>query len=679
MIIKSLVINNFRVFRGVHEIDLEPRIVKKHQTKAAPIVLFGGLNGAGKTSILSAVRVALYGRAAFGRGMNSAEYQTQLDALIHNGVGPSDNKSSIQLIFTHSLNGVENEYRVTRSWRRGQKDKLVLEQDCAELSSMSYEQCQSFLNELIPPGISDLFFFDGEKIAELAEDDSGEVLQTAVRRLLGIDVAERLRNDLAIFLKRHDAAAMPENIKAQINKLELQRKDAEHQAIELANKSALCRARIELIATDIAKTENELSSRGGAWAQSREQEKAHQYELDAERKELEKTLRSEIEANLPFALAPNALQQLLNQLEAEKKSKQADSFNHELHDFMGELEQKLSFGLSDSFVAIQTIKSCFVERQAAQNNADILLDISDREFDQIKSQINSQAVDSYLRFDVARKRLEVVEEQVANISVNIARAPEQEQLETHLEQLKKLNSQRTTAIVQFKETTEDAKRKYREAIDFARKVQKLHDKHKVASTAEASVSNALNTHALLADFSEQLTAVRVKQLETEFIKSYQKLARKEDLKLSARINTQTFDVELIDENQHVINRKGLSAGEKQIYAIAILEALGKTSGKKLPIIIDTPLGRLDSKHRDKLIEHYFPEASHQVIILSTDTEIDEQYFSSEYLKDDISHAFEIQFDGKTKSSSLKEGYFWEQHNQYDSQQNVQQHKIVGAN
>jgi len=130
--------------------------------------------------------------------------------------------------------------------------------------------------------------------------------------------------------------------------------------------------------------------------------------------------------------------------------------------------------------------------------------------------------------------------------------------------------------------------------------------------------------------------------------------------LSARINTTTFDVELIDDKQHAISRKALSAGEKQIYAISILEALGKTSGKKLPIIIDTPLGRLDSKHRDKLIEHYFPEASHQVIILSTDTEIDESYFNNKHFNDAVSHAFEIQFDGATKSSSLKEGYFWEQ-------------------
>lgn len=669
-------INNFRVFRGVHEIDLEPRVTRKHQTAASPIVLFGGLNGAGKTSILSAVRVALYGRAAFGRGMNSAQYQEQLDALIHNGVGISADKASIQLIFTHSQNGVESEYRVTRGWKRGQKDKLVLEQNNTELSSMSYEQCQSFLNELIPPGISDLFFFDGEKIADLAEDESGEVLQTAVRRLLGIDVAERLRSDLAIYLKRHDAAAMPDNIKAQIEKLESDRTAAEHAAVELTNKASLCRAKIELIAKDIEKTELALSSRGGAWAQSREQEKAKQFELDAERKELEKTLRSEMEGDLPFALAPNAMQALLTQLEAEKKAKQADSFNSELKGFLTELEQKLSFSLSNSFVALETIKECLNERESQQVKTDIQLDLADREYDQIKAQINNQAPSSYKRFDEARKRLTIVEEQLDSISINIARAPEQEQLETQLEALKELNSRRTAAIVEHRDTTEAAKRKYREAIDYARKVQKLHDKHKVASTAEASLTNAQNTHALLAEFSEQLTAVRVKQLEAEFIKSYQKLARKEDLKLSARINTTTFDVELIDENQHTISRKGLSAGEKQIYAISILEALGKTSGKKLPIIIDTPLGRLDSKHRDKLIEHYFPEASHQVIILSTDTEIDEAYFGEDYLKDDISHAFEIQFDGATKSSKLREGYFWEQNSAHNE---VQQNSVVGAN
>lgn len=659
MIIKNLIVNNFRVFRGVHEIDLAPR-TEKQDNCASPIILFGGLNGAGKTSILSAVRVALYGRIAFGRGLSTPEYQKELDALIHNGIGISDNKSSIELVFSHSHNGIENEYKVTRAWERGKRDKLTLEQNSEELTQLSYEQCQSFLTELIPTGIADLFFFDGEKIADLAEDESGQVLQTAVRRLLGIDVVERLRNDLAIYLKRHDAAAMPANIRIQIEKLDKARLNAEYEATELTNEVSLCRAKIDLVAKEIDSAEIELSSRGGAWASSREQEKAKQLTLDAERKELEKLLRSEIEGDLPFSFAPNTLKKLLTQLNEEKSTKQKNSFNKELTVFMKDLSWKLTAELGDATSVIKTIENSLEERESNQKNTEVKLDISDRELSHVESQVNIQSPTSFKRFNCARTRLLEVEELIAALSVNIARAPEQEQLETQLNNVKALTTKRTKVIIDHKEKTEAAKKQYREAIDLARKIQKLHDKHKVAFNAEASLINAQNAHVMLADFSEKLTAVRVKQLESEFIKSYQKLARKDDLKLSARINTTSFDVELIDDKEQAISRKALSAGEKQIYAIAILEALGKTSGKKLPIIIDTPLGRLDSKHRDKLIEHYFPNASHQVIILSTDTEIDESYFNNKHFKDEISHAFEIQFDGATKSSKLKEGYFWEE-------------------
>ena len=65
----------------------------------------------------------------------------------------------------------------------------------------------------------------------------------------------------------------------------------------------------------------------------------------------------------------------------------------------------------------------------------------------------------------------------------------------------------------------------------------------------------------------------------------------------------------------------MSAGEKQLLAISLLWGLARVSEKHLPVAIDTPLARLDSSHRQNLIERYFPTASHQVILLSTDTEI----------------------------------------------------------
>jgi DNA sulfur modification protein DndD len=89
----------------------------------------------------------------------------------------------------------------------------------------------------------------------------------------------------------------------------------------------------------------------------------------------------------------------------------------------------------------------------------------------------------------------------------------------------------------------------------------------------------------------------------------------------------------------------------------MLDALAKTSGRKLPIIVDTPLGRLDSKHRKKLVENYFPSASHQVIILSTDTEIGKTYLAS--LSEHISHKIMLDYDDTKGSSHIKSGYFWQ--------------------
>lgn len=226
------------------------------------------------------------------------------------------------------------------------------------------------------------------------------------------------------------------------------------------------------------------------------------------------------------------------------------------------------------------------------------------------------------------------------------------------EKLRELDRQREAKRQEYRSLLEEAKQTKQQQLDCARQVQKAHDAARNQHSFNSAFNNAQETINLLDRYSELLTQARVKTLSANFEIAYRKLARKEDLQLNAHINPETFDVELVDENNTIINRKQLSAGEKQIYAIAILEALAKTSGRDLPVIIDTPLGRLDSQHRDKLINHYFPFASHQVVLLSTDTEVDERYFVDQ-LRDDISHAYEIVFNAHTKSSALKAGYFWE--------------------
>ncbi|WP_340620834.1 DNA sulfur modification protein DndD [Xenorhabdus siamensis] len=660
MLIKQLVLRNFRVFSGTHTIDLAPR-KRQHEIHDRPIVLFGGLNGAGKTSILSAIRLSLYGRLAFNHTIQQQEYIEQLSALIHNGNSQSERpeEASIELTFTYNKEGKESEFTVTRSWKRGKKDLLSLQQDGQTLSELNYEQCQGFLNELIPNGVADLFFFDGEKIAELAEDESGNILRTAMRRLLGLDLISKLRNDLIIYIKRQQSTQLEGNLQQHLSELEVKSKEIMCKTEAYLEEADFLKARIDLLTRNIIQNEGLLSAQGGSFAQTKEQEQKKVDELIKEKERIEKALRHEFDGTLPYALAPKTLSLLLEKISQESEIKQAKSFEKELSNFLNMLKSDLALRSSTtSKIATEAITDNLNEYMANKPKGELLFDISDREVGMLQQSIEQDSQKSWERFDEYRIQLTNIEQQLEQSAANIARAPDNEQLMDIFQKIRELDKERNDIRKKYITVLEEALKCKQQQLDCARQIQKLHDSARNKYGLISALKHAEETIKLLETYSEVLTQARVKKLTKNLEEAYQKLARKEDLQLHAHINPETFDVELIDENQSIINRKSLSAGEKQIYAIAILEALAKTSGQELPVIIDTPLGRLDSKHRDNLINYYFPYASHQVVLLSTDTEVDERYFVDQ-LRDDISHTYQIVFNAKTKSSSLKSGYFWE--------------------
>lgn len=660
MLIKQLVLHNFRVFNGTHTIDLAPR-KRPNDDNPRPIILFGGLNGAGKTSILSAIRLALYGRLAFGLSTQNQDYINELGSLIHNGknTGERPNEASIELTFTYNKGGQEAEFTVARIWSKGKKDKLSLFQDGKPLEELDYDQCQGFLNELIPHGIADLFFFDGEKIAELAEDESGNILRTAVRRLLGLDLIDRLRNDLMIFIKRQQASQLGGVQQQQLALLEKQIEEYSFHTEQFLEKADFAKIRIDLLSKDLARYEGLLNAQGGAFAQTKAQEKQKVETLLKEKDLLEKALRHECDGSLPYALAPKMLTHLLEQISKEAQIKQARNFEYELGQFLSQLKSDIAFRSGTTGkIAAEAIEDNLKDYLSTKPTGELLFDISEREAGMLQQAIEKDSKKSWQRFELYRNQLAEIEAQLEQAAANIARAPEDDQLLDIFDKIRELDKDREKKKQEYVFLLDEAKRMKQQQLDCVRQVQKTHDTARNQYSFNSSINNAQETINLLDSYSKVLTQARVKTLSTNFEVAYRKLARKEDLQLNAHINPETFDVELIDEKGTAINRKLLSAGEKQIYAIAILEALAKTSGRDLPVIIDTPLGRLDSQHRDKLINHYFPYASHQVVLLSTDTEVDERYFVDK-LRDDISHAYEIIFNAHTKSSILKPGYFWQ--------------------
>lgn len=660
MIIEHIKITNFRVFKGEHNIDLAPRV---RYNKKRPIILFGGLNGAGKTTTLTAVRLTLYGKQSLGKNISSREYEEYLSKSIYrppNGCTQASN-ASIELSFSYASMGITKHYTIERSWHKkgkGFKETISITEDGHHLSELNTEQCQGFMNELIPIGVSDLFFFDGEKIAELAEDTKGAALGDSIKKLLGLDLIETLDVDLGILLREMSKHGSSDQHRQNIEQLEVKLKTLEDDATRELTLFEQAKPK-ELEAKDtIAKLEYELSSRGGAWAATREEAIQHQAELSEEKRLIEKSLRELIEDQYPLSLAEDFAKKTLKQLNSEALLKRATHVARIVTERLDALSARLSTFMDGSSIKhVQNmIEEEFRDVVNPKHGTEIIHDVSDSSLNRIEAVINNALNNQRTMARELSERLSEINEELDKAGNNIARAPHAAQIKPLLDLITKAHEARIESRSKQKVHIENHKRFLREALTISRQLEK--ETSLIVSDNEHARAQryATKSRSLLRDFSSEMAKRKVLDLENEFASSFHQLARKEDIDLHASIDPTTFTVTLHRKDGTDIDKDELSAGEKQIYAISILEALARTSGRHLPIIIDTPLGRLDSIHRSKLINNYFPTASHQVIILSTDTEVDEDFYSD--LSPNISHAFKLDYDTHNGCTHVKEGYFW---------------------
>ena len=272
MLLETLVLGDVGNFRGQQTIDLRP---KARNGKNRPVVLFGGLNGAGKTTLLNSIRHVLYGRQALDVAVSQKAYEEFLRGLIHNPPGQlvRPNEAFVELCFTYSRLGKKMSYKVCRSWvDRGNSvdETLTLTQNYDRKPLLTGEGAQAFLNQLIPPGVSQFFFFDGEKIAALARDDSDDVLADAIRRLLGLDTADRLRSDLAVYLRAKKASGTSGDGRKELE-LAYAEIEAEKEAIRKDEAELQGRLSAELTSARQAmeRRKSVLTDQGGAWAANR--------------------------------------------------------------------------------------------------------------------------------------------------------------------------------------------------------------------------------------------------------------------------------------------------------------------------------------------------------------------------------------------------------------------------
>ena len=658
MLIKSLKLNDYRVYAGENFFDLTPRA---RYGEMRPIVLFGGLNGAGKTSLLSGVRLVLYGRAALGDAVSLKRYDQYLLESIHRprgrAIGPKG--ASIEMVFSYAKLGEESEFRVLRSWEKAGasvKEFIEIWENGTEVQGLNYDQAQGFLNELIPIGVSELFFFDGEKIAKLADETGGSALEYSIKKLLGLDVVERLSGDLTVLNRNVAKLALSSDVTDQIKGMESKLDMLRSGAASLRTKIESFREERAAVLADLSAMEKVVADRGGHFSMSRKGLEERLSGLNEEKQQIERQIMEFLADSAPLSLCAEFSERVVSQIDADLQGQSGAAAVEALKSQADAIQKRLKKSLApDAFSLVQTEFSNSIKKLSS-GQAQVVHDLTFTQAGSIRASFSQASSQSRLMADLFA-RVSAIEDELDDLGVSLARAPDDALVRADFESLQALQRKLGGLDNAIETLKEEGRILAQDAVDVARKLDKLYAEAGKSIDQGRVLGYIERTSAFVEDFVSVTAKKKVSDLEEQFSHCFARLARKDDLHLRVRIDPESFHVSLLDDDGRVLGKDELSAGERQIFAISILEALAKTAGRHLPMIIDTPLGRLDSKHRSKLISNYFPVASHQMIILSTDTEVDEEFYAQ--LSPNVARAYQLDYNPKTGSTSAVEGYFWQ--------------------
>ncbi len=677
MIFHQLTLKDFGLFCGEQTFSLTPRI---KYNKRRPVILIGGKNGTGKTTILEAVRLCLYGSRSLGNRISRNAYHEYLASTIHHSQVTllQPKQASIALGFEHVHSGEKDHYYVERRWEIRQsirelvKESLIIHKNNEPLSDFEAEHWQDFLNELIPIGLSQLFFFDGEKIQGLADDASSHTfLADSIKSLLGVDLVERLHSDLKIYLNRSKKDTDPDQLSQAINSAEKELRDFETQLSCATEKIAVLDAQIDEIETQITHQEEQIAKEGGGYARQREKLKTEQAKLNQSISDLEKQIQDACGGLLPFALAASLCEQLRTRLIKEAEIEAWDSAHKALKERNRELLAQLEGNefwesvlglppkpsLRDSIHSrIANLLTKQLQPPEALKDVYRIHSLSPPESQQLLSWIDSCLSEIPEGFHKLNRKLEESNRQLQRVETALGRIPSDEVLQPLMLELKNLHQQFGALQKQEQDEAANIQSLMYRRDEVERRLSQLSESQRDRQADLRRAQLVADVQSVLDAYTCQLTHAKVEALKDAVVDCFNQLCRKYGLVKRIKIDPQTFAVTLYDQQDRLIPKEELSAGEKQIYAISMLWGLAKTSGRPLPMIIDTPLGRLDSDHQHRLIEHYFPYASHQVVVLSTDTELDKQNF--EMLSPHVSHAYHLVYDPIEGGTNVEKRYFW---------------------
>jgi DNA sulfur modification protein DndD len=479
---------------------------------------------------------------------------------------------------------------------------------------------------------------------------------------LGLDLVERLIADATVLQARLAREAGPAEQRAEVASLEERLQALRTELDQLKTERAALENDLLRATAEEEEAAQTFAAVGGKHVKERHNREVRLGEVKTEIRELDARLVALAAGELPLALVPDLLARVDEQDAAERLAAEAAIVQR----LLAERDRGLLEALRSARAPARLLR--IVEEhlktqglpQPAEEGSQERLNLSNGARSLLHHLRGQRLAELVTEGRDLLARLGQAEQEREDLDRALAATPQETDIGKVVEELQAASRRVTLLGDQARRLDEDAEARKKDLAELEARLQQLL-RGKVEAEFERQdqarmIELAGRTRETMQEFLRRATESKIDRLAHLITESFRFLLRKQTLVERIRIDPATFALTLYDNVGHAMKRERLSEGEKQIFAISILWGLARAAARPLPAVIDTPLARLDATHRQNLVERYFPHASHQVILFSTDTEVDRGYYQA--LQPHIARAYHLNYDEQTRATTAEEGYFW---------------------
>lgn len=664
MKIKKIHAENYKTYK---ELNLNLEV-----TEDRPIVLVGGGNGCGKTTLFDAIYHALYGLKI----ENARHFEELFNAGVKNESGMANKHIVLEVTFSGMVLNQEQQYKLKRAYMLVE-DK-VLESVTLNMGGNQFTYGsgtpasaratnEEIVNKIIaanlPAELSNYFLFDAMKTSDLVKEEQiNKLIMKNINSVMGFNKYAQLQKVSENMLAEKKAERMQnDKIREEYSKLTKDKQDLDDEIIRLNDEYAAALN----YANDNKEQYDQVKEGKDSDEVTREimgkLEQSINNTIDEENKYSQDidSLVKDLETKVIYPKLANIIKTEIDVILQAKQDVKDARVNMLTDSQIEGITKQLVHLIEDRYVRAGTIDipSLVNELKLMQERANTVEDkfsyLTSSEVAILDKLITSAVENPFVSLDEKRERL----------NQNIAQMPKQK--EKLKEYQRTLNSSDYTFLELYEKNTARIK-ELKDLIE-NKKIESKEMGKKIA-TYDYDIPQVPDPQydmlCILPDFFKNLSAKLLRSKKA----SIERMMR-DQLNINlivyagvvGRVELSADDgddisFKIYHKNGNEIYLSQLNAGAKQTVMQVLLKVLYNLGDYEPPVMIDTVMGVLDKESREVILEKYFPDLAHQTILLSTDTEITTEH-DFEKIEAYVSKTYTLHRDKENQCTTISEDYF----------------------